>query len=215
MRLLFIFFLLPLFCNSQIKKHPPRPVTYSAGGGVTYTTWNPSDKAAGVTLSGSNLVTTFTSTFSGVRSVASMSGTDKKQFEIKVNAIGAAFGNSSALGIANISESLSAAFSYATVNGWGITLDAGNINSTHSGSYTGVGGGVAVNDIIDVLVDMGAGTISVYVNNVQLSGAALFTGITGTVYAYIGSWLDTSGSFTTNFGATPFTYTFSGFTGLF
>ena len=176
------------------------------------TNWNPSDRSPNVTLLGSNLTTSFAATFSGVRSIATLSGTDKKRFQVKVNAIGGT--NSSAMGVANSTLSLTAPLEFGNnVNGWGIVFDNANILKCYNGVYTGVAGGVAVNDIIDVLIDMGTSSIYVYLNNVLLSGGALFTSLTGTLYAYIGSWNDAVGNFTTNFGGSPFTYTYAGYTG--
>lgn len=64
--------------------HGPMVLSF-AGGGAAATTWNPSDKGADITLSGSNLVATNATgnfSYAGVRTVGSISGADKKYWEI-------------------------------------------------------------------------------------------------------------------------------------
>lgn len=86
-----------------------------AGAGATTTTWNPSDKDTGITLSGGNLVATSSTTlancsvsgFCGVRAIASHS-TGKFYYELVVTTLGNA-PNDDNVGIANASYALNAA----------------------------------------------------------------------------------------------------------
>jgi hypothetical protein len=73
----------------------------------------------------------------------------------------------------------------------------------NNGSLTSYGATYATNDVIGVALDMGAGTITFYKNNVSQGQA--FSGITGTaVPCFIG---ETSAACSVNFGQQPFQYT--------
>jgi hypothetical protein len=166
----------------------------------TYATWNPADKASGVTLSGANLITTFTSTKNAVRATIGKSS-GKWYWEILVNTLG-----DGVAGIGNISADLTSGLSYmGDVNGWGYLLALGNIATNNS--YSGFGNALVNGNILGVALNMNTGTISFYINNVLQGGGPAYTGITGTIYPITSSFNDTASNFTANFGATTMAYT--------
>lgn len=81
-----------------IGKGTGRPLLYTPPaivvGGSSATTWNPSDKSAGITLSGGDLVATATANGVGVRSIATVVTNQKVYFECvpAVNANNQMFG---------------------------------------------------------------------------------------------------------------------------
>jgi hypothetical protein len=98
---------------------------------VANTTWNPSDKTANCTLTGSNLTATATSNLGGVRSVASQT-TGKYYWEVRLSSLGQ---TTTGYGIANASAPLS--FAGATPNACFSTFSNGTIYL--NGASTGIG----------------------------------------------------------------------------
>jgi hypothetical protein len=104
------------------------------------TTWNPSDKAASITLSGGNLVASQTSTGGMVRAdTASLSSSNNWYFEVTINnAIVGSAGSNVAVGLSNPSQSLATDFD--GVNGIGYyangMLIGPGISSNIGWSYT-------------------------------------------------------------------------------
>jgi hypothetical protein len=163
----------------------------------TYATWNPSDKAAGVTLSNGNLTAVPASAVS-VRSTISVS-TGKWYWEIKVDS--GTVDNMWA--VADASANISSypgsdAHSWAYFQSLGRKYNNGSV-SAYSGNAP------AVNDIIGVALDADGGSVTFYLNNVS-QGAITLTGLSAPYFAMYGSG---GGSVqgTANFGATALTYT--------
>lgn len=69
-------------------------------------------------------------------------------------------------------------------------------------SWTAYGANYTTNDVIWIALDMNAGTLIFYKNNTSQWTA--FTGLTGTIYAAVGSI--NSSQTTTNFWSTALTY---------
>lgn len=128
---------------------PYQIVGATAGGGATTTTWNPSDKNAAIALSGGNLIGTGSSGggFVSGRAIASMTGSDKRHFEVVMTAQG--FG---IVGVGNSS---------ATLNDY-VGNDANGVGYVFNGQVQVAGPGVVgissytAGDIISVEIDRGA-----------------------------------------------------------
>ena len=151
--------------------------------------------ATGVTLSGSNLVVTFSDAdiYRTVSDIGKSSG--KWYFEIKVTATPA---NSYSVGIATPSETTGQIGS--TNFGYGYN-DVGQ--KKHNDVDVSYGGTPVINDVIGVLLNMTDGEISFRLNNTDYGVA--YTGLSGTFYAGCSSGYGAN-QFTFNFGASAFAY---------
>lgn len=172
------------------------------------TTWNPSDKNANISLSGGNLVaSTSTTSFKGVRAIASASS-GKKYHEITATAYPS--GTTQTLhGLANSTHSLSAKIGDDTNSiGW---RGDGTVR-TNTSNLTAVGAW-AQGDVIGIAVDIGAALVWFRKNggNWNNSGTANpATGVGGIALSVTGSIFPCSDvafageSCTANFGATAY-----------
>lgn len=163
-----------------------------------YSTWNPSDKSATITLSGGNLLAT--SDGSVVDSVRSTIGksSGKWYWEIELTTFVV---DSMAIGIRTSAESL-ATLCGDTTGGFGYNEFGEKRTNAVDTSY---GIALAPGDIVGVAMDLDVGTLSFLVNN--SSQGVAFTGIpAATYYACYSSGFSTN-EITANFGATGFTYT--------
>lgn len=162
----------------------------------TYTTWNPSDKTSNVALSGGNLVAT-TSGFagSGVRSVIGKSS-GKWYWEITITTMDDVYA-----GVSSSGGSLDPAWYYTTGMGWSGTSGSLYKNNTVVGSP----GTYTTGNVLGFALDMGAGTLELFKNNVS---AGSFSSLpSGTLHAVCGAGLSGgSGVITANFGASALTY---------
>lgn len=194
-----ILFLLILFINTASAQ-----VRYGfidkTSSGITYATWNPSDKSTLVTLSGGNLIADMTSAASNyfVRSTIGKS-TGKWYWEITIssNPVNYAF---MPAGISQASE---------TVNNWmgfsagvSFTFDGGQfykdgVPLTNPGAWV-------ITDVIGVALDLTSGSENVkfYRNNTLMITVTIAA---GTYYAGTGTF-STIGATVANFGATAFVY---------
>lgn len=159
-----------------------------------YATRNPLDKDASITLSNGNL----TATGGGVwwRAVRGTIGksSGKRYWEIS----GLTWANR-IIGVGNSSAGLST-YVGGDVNGWGYSQAPLKYNNNSGAAY---GTAFGSWDVIWVALDMTAGTITMYKNNV--SQWTMYTGLTGTLFPMISEqWVETM---TANFGATALTYT--------
>ena len=162
------------------------------------TTWNPSDKAASVRLSGGNLTATVAaSNQGGVRGTVGKS-TGKWYWEVTIGGTSV----SHSVGVSKAAESLSGEVG-STANGWGFRFDG---VSAHSGAATYYGTSYTVGDVIGVALDLDTGTLAFYKNGVSLGTA--YTGVSGTVYPAVFLTYNSafSTSATVNFGGSAFTY---------
>lgn len=175
---------------------------------VVYATWNPADKSAGITLTNGNL-TEEGSDGGSVRSTLGKSS-GKWYWEIRFPDISNC---EKTVGIANGSHDLSQACG-DTADSWcyyGVTGDK-RTNASDDSYGSLYGSTFGFTNTIGVALDMDNGKVFFAKNNVwQGSGNPVtganpaFSGLTGTIYACIGSGLN--GKATANFGATSFVYT--------
>jgi len=143
---------------------------------VTYATWNPSDKAAGITLSGKS--------------------SGKWYFELTVTAAPA---NSTSHGVKNSTE-VNTVLVGDTTNGYGYN-DIGD--KKYNGVDTAYGAAPVNGTVIGVLLNMDDGEISFRHNNTSYGVA--FTGLSGTFFAAMSSGYGAN-EVTANFGASAFVY---------
>lgn len=164
-----------------------------------YSTWNPSSKSTGVTLSNANLSFAFSSSYNLCRATAGRSS-GKWYWEITVGA------NQSdlTLGVCNASESTTAGNTWVGVssNSWGWANFNGFLY-TNNTAVTNVGT-FSPGDVLGFALNMDAGTITFYKNGASVGS---FSGLTGTIYPACGNFTATTGSGTANFGASAFAYT--------
>ena len=125
--------------------------------GATYATWNPSDKAAPITLSGGNLIAT-----AGVNTTAGIRATQSKSAGKWYWEQESTFGRIS-IGVANSTASLSS-YLGSDANGLGYDSNSGNIYKGGSVVATG-GASYTTNDIIGIAYDADGGTVKFYKNN--------------------------------------------------
>lgn len=163
---------------------------------VTYATWNPADKASGITLSGGDLIATASDVdIYAVRSTIGKSS-GKHYFEFEVTATPS---NSTSYGIKTAAEANTVLVG-DTTGGYGYN-DVGQ--KKHNGVDTGYGAAPANGTIIGVLLNMDDLEISFRHNNTSYGVA--FTVTAGTYFAAMSSGYGAN-EVTANFGATPFVY---------
>lgn len=194
--------------------------SYSSRYGITYATWNPSDKSSGITLSGGNKTATLnTSGWRGVRGNIGKS-VGKWYWEITVNTADANRDQFNGIATSGVTlDPSSGNFADATSNT--VYLYYGyDGNKTAGGSVTSAYGNTyAAGDVIQVALDMDAGKIWFGKNgtwqnsgNPATGSNAAFSSISGTFYPFFGA-NGSSQSVTTNFGGSSFNYDVpSGFT---
>jgi hypothetical protein len=96
----------------------------------------------------------------------------------------------------------------ADANGWGYIASGSKSNN----GETAYGSSWTSGDIIGVALNMDAGTITFYKNNVSQGTA--FSGLSGTLFPSVGTSNVSTCSFTINFGQRAFAYPLSGFKAL-
>lgn len=164
---------------------------------IPTTTFNPSDKAAGVTLSGGNLVVTGTSgSVRTIRAIASGKG----YAEVRVDNPGA----TGAVGCANSSATITA-YVGANANGIGYWT-TGDVYQ--NSSVIDTIGALSAGDIVNIAVDRTAGKMWLGKNGTFSGNPAAGTGgytlPAGDVYVMVST--STGGQLTANFGASAFAY---------
>lgn len=166
--------------------------------GALYATWNPADKSSGVTLASSDLNVTFSSVYNLVRATKGKSA-DKWYWEVTVNTA-----SQLTIGVANTTESITAGGTWVGIsaNSWGWFNANGFLYTNNTAVYNV--GTFANGNVLGFALDMDAGTITFYKNNVSVGS---FSGLTGTIYPAVGTFNSTTSACTANFGATAFTYT--------
>ena len=158
---------------------------------VDATTWNPSDKGAACTLSGNNLIATFTTSAAAVRSTTSKSS-GKWYWEITVTNGGS---GTVFIGIANSSAGLTTDIGF-DANGWSYASNGNAYNNAVGAAY---GATYTTGDVIGVALDLSAGTLIFYKNGVSQGTA--FTGLSGTLFAAASNDGANAMTVTANFGA--------------
>lgn len=162
----------------------------------TYATWNPSDKNANITLSGGNLTATASVANHYACRATIWKSTGKWYWEVTV------ISNvwTMLIGVGNSSMSI-ANGSYVgfDINGWWYHINGTKYNNAWATAY---GATYANGNVIGVALDMGAGTITMYKNNV--SQWTMYSSLTWTLFPAISLYW--SSSLSVNFGATAMTY---------
>jgi hypothetical protein len=161
---------------------PRRGGIHVAGGGAAPgtapTTWSPTDKHAGIVLSNGNLTAQKTTTgFGNVRSTSGYVSNGKWYFEVVIGAantdgaitIGIARPTASLTGNVGLDAGLS--FGYRPTR----TAGAEKIGNFVQSAYGAV---AVVGDVIGVLLDLDAGTLTFTKNGVS-QGVAFSSGLTG------------------------------------
>ena len=181
----------------------PQAVLASAipSAAVAATTWNPSDKAASVTLSSGNL----TIANNGLTSYGAVRATTGKAagkwyWEVVINTTGGS--NFIQLGIMNASATLASGYPGSDANGRGYYQQTGQkyvsaVASTYGASYTN-------GDVIGFALDMDSGTITCYKNGT--SQGVMFTSLTGTFFPAAACY-NTGNNVSGRFKASDFTQT--------
>jgi hypothetical protein len=180
-----------------------RPVTAGGLPPGTYATWNPADKHATVSLSGGNLTATggtASDTNGAVRSTVGKSS-GKWYWEVTVVTVGTNF---QAHGIGSGTQNLDAGNAYANLEGLRVYF---SFNGNKYLPATAYGASFTAGDVLGFALDMDAGTLVAYKNNV--SQGTLVSGLTGTIYAYsipASANGGTAAVCTANFGATALAF---------
>jgi hypothetical protein len=159
-------------------------------------TWSASDKGSNVSLSGSNLIATFTAASNVMVRATESRSAGKFYWEVTVTA------SAVLVGIAKSGATLNN-FLGQDANGWAYQPSTGNkitgnVSSSYGASYT-------TGDVIGVALDCNAGTLTFYKNGVSQGTA--FTGLSGTFFPAVSGNTSSTGTATVNFGATPFAFT--------
>lgn len=182
-------------------------------------TWNPSDKAASVTLSNGNLTAACNSPspVGAVRATVSRS-TGKWYYEVHIDSFsGVAPGPNNPLpGIATSGYPLTGPLGgNATPSAYSWQGSDGFV-TWNSGTFTSVGASFSAGDVVAIAVDLGAGKIWWAKNNVWISGdpasgtSPSYSGLSGTFSpaVSVGTANAPGGSqVTARFAAGTFTYT--------
>lgn len=165
------------------------PYALATGGGGSYTTLNPSDKAANLTLSPGNLIVTAGTSSAGiVRSIGTITG--KKYFEA---VFGGGQGTTAgmAAGIATSAHSLTASLGYANAFGWAFW--GPSTGARHNG-VTAIAGSSTTNDVFGFAVDEPLGSLWIRKNGTWIQGdpatntSPIWTNLSGTLYAAACPW---------------------------
>lgn len=145
-----------------------------AGSAVS---WNPLDKSAGITLSNGNQTATGNAS-AAIRATGSKAE-GKYQFEVTTSATNS---GSYYIGVGRIDASLSSGPGTSTdAKSWGLRWEGPKWFNSFDTPYTSP---FSVGDVIGVVVDFTAQTISFYRNGVSLGIA--FSGVTGALYPMVG-----------------------------
>lgn len=185
-------------------------IGFAASAPPTYATLNPSDKTAGMTLSGGNLVATGASGWNEVRATIGKSS-GKWYCEVTVTGItGGAGAEAFIVGIRSTTGSLSTTVfwysgSWSTgTHGYNYGIQDNNYKVSN-GVQTAFTNNIAVSDILGLAMDLDAGTLTAYRNNVSLG--TVYSGLSAQTYTFACDLNGASTVATFNFGATAFTYT--------
>lgn len=172
--------------------------------GLTYATWNPSDKSASVTLSNGNLTAQVPNNC-GVRSTA---GKAAGKFYVECTISTGSSGTT--IGIAKATATLSANME-SDANAWMFYSGAGQ--KANNNSYVAYGNSYTTGDIIGIAADLDNGKIWWAKNGTwQASGDpaagtnAAYTGLSGTFFLAASNAAAVAQTTICNFGASAFTY---------
>lgn len=176
----------------------------SSGGGVDYTTLNPLDKSAGVTLSGGDLVASAPDTSAGLaRSVHAING--KRYFEAVYTTVPGGTA-SIAAGVATSAAALAGSLGYSTADGWAFW---GKVTGARHGGSTAISGSASSGDVFGFAVDKSRGRLWIRKNGTWIKGnpatntSPIWTNLSGTLYAAACPW-DTGATIAMRFNPATF-----------
>lgn len=161
-----------------------------------YTTLHPFRLGVGVSLSNNNLTATLSSSTGGNAMSIRGHSTGSRFFEFTAGGV------YPVVGLVNASAPYhSSSYPGIDTNGYGYYT---NGNKYYNGAATGYAASWTTGDVIGVLINFTAGTITFFKNGI--SQGVAFSGISGTLYAAVGDYGVTGTLGTFNFGATAFAY---------
>lgn len=170
--------------------------------GITYATWDPLHKGVSVVLSGGNL--TISDSGGNACAVATI-GKSSGKWYWEITILSGA--DSRAHGIADdITSTVTSGNMASNTHSWAYISFLGAGYSWTNGGGSNNANPYTIGDVIGFALDMGAGTLKFYKNNV-LQVSAGFTGLTGTIYPASGTYSNNAFSAVANFGATTMAYT--------
>jgi len=168
---------------------------------LTYATWNPADKSSNATLTNGNLTTTRAAGGNDEANTRATIGksSGKWYWEIEItNQIGEL-----EQGVGDSSAVIDTSGLFAgDSHGWSYYGNSGGLK--RHASTAAYGSNYVTNDIISVLLDMDAGTLTFWKNGSGLGQA--YSGLSGTIYPMAFAYVATE-AVTANFGANTFAYT--------
>lgn len=202
-----------MLLSPQILARVGPAATAGGGGGGSPTTWNPSDKSAGITLSAGNL----TYTGNGAARSTNPLSAGKAYWEVLINQDSSEAGSSWNLGFADGVSAFSTIQSTGVINL--VLLVNGNIAN---GSGASVGASIANGNTLCIAVDFGAKKAWFRKNGGNWNNSGTndpATGVGGVSFGPSGPYYAVAASsngatsYTANFGASTFSFTKpSGFT---
>lgn len=165
-----------------------------AGAAVApaYTTLNPADKAANVTLSGGNLVASMGTANSGFARAVHGKSSGKHYFEAVVAQNGSTGVDECSVGLATSSHTTSAALGYSSAAGWALWGWGGS--GFRNGSLVLSSSAMTNGAVVGFAVDLDNDRLWVSVNGTWLQGnpsagtSPLSTNLTGTIYPAACPW---------------------------
>lgn len=161
-------------------------------------TWDPSKMGAAVTLSSDKLTASVTAFLDMCLATVGKS-TGKWYWEVLLQS----GSNGFSVGIAQAQTNYNTTLG-TPATGWSYTTFFTGSYKQNSGTAPPYGTAAAVGDTIGVALDMISNQITIYRNNVSLG--VMFTGLYGTIYPAIGSYLYPA-SYVAKFDAASFIYT--------
>lgn len=189
-----VFLILFIFISTASLAQTPMNflLAKKAGPGVTYATWNPSDKSADITLSGGDLVGDITNPNEGYVRGTQGKSSGKPYWEITLTTNG-----DQVVGIDTLGTGLENAYGIILLTGAGLTYIDGAYNSNLGVTF-------AQGDKVGLALDCGAHTLDFYKNNTNIG---TITGLGS--YTWYPRWGDyrNTATGTANFGATTMAYT--------
>jgi len=167
-------------------------LNYAAGAVV----FDPAKSGTAVTISGGGLIATITAGSS--LSLSTIGTNSAKKYCEFVPQSGT---NGFSIGIGAVQANYNTNFNDVTT--WGNTTFFGVSYKQHNGSSPAYGTAFGVGDVMGIALDMVLGQVTIYRNNV--SQGVAFTGLTGTLYPGVCSYLYPV-SYVAHFSAASFVY---------
>ena len=185
------------------------PTQWGDGGNGrgNYCTMNPLALNSAYTLSNANLTFSWSATTSGQYYLGFTSGVSSGKWYWEITPTDVGVGPNSTFGIRNITDTTYSQLGTAGIfaNGYGYVANGNKMDNSGQSAY---GASYANNDVLGFALDMDAGTLVFYKNNVSQGTA--FTGISGTFLPcinYGAGGAARTGAGSVNLGQRPFTYT--------